>query len=165
MRSVVLVIHNVRSSLNVGSLLRTAEGIGVSKVFLTGYTPYPELKNDSRLPHVRKKVAGQLHKTALGAEFHLPWQHLEDIGDCIRKLRNQGNKIIALEQSTGSIALDRYEKKGSVAIIVGNETTGIDKQILEMADTVVHIPMQGKKESFNVAVAAAIALYHFSRPQ
>jgi 23S rRNA (guanosine2251-2'-O)-methyltransferase len=159
-QKIALVIHNVRSALNVGSMLRTAEGFGVSEVVMTGYTPYPESKNDSRLPHHRQKIALQIHKTALGAENFLKWQHISDIKNCLNKLSQAGYLLVALEQSLDANSLDKFRPIQNIALIVGNEITGLDDSVLKSIDKKVQIPMSGHKESFNVAIAAGVALYH-----
>jgi 23S rRNA (guanosine2251-2'-O)-methyltransferase len=156
----VLVAHNLRSSHNVGSLLRTAEGLGVSQVFLTGYTPYPLNARDSRLPHIAQKVDKQIAKTALGAEKFIAWQHTE-IEPLVPELKAQGFTVAALEQSAGSLPLPDYEPPEKIALIVGREVEGIEPEILAHCDAILEIPMFGKKESFNVVQAAAMALYHF----
>ena len=156
---VVLVAHNIRSTHNVGSLLRTADGLGVSTVYLTGYTPYPLLKNDPRLPHLVTKLDKHIHKTALGAEKSQHWQHEPDVFTLIQKLRSDGFTICALEQSRSSIPLPEFKPPNNVAIIVGREVEGLEPDVLQAADHILEIPMHGKKESFNVAQAAAMALY------
>jgi 23S rRNA (guanosine2251-2'-O)-methyltransferase len=153
------VIHNVRSALNVGSMLRTAEGLGVYKVYLTGYTPYPEDKNDERLPHLRKRTALQIHKTALGAEDFLDWEVISDINVCLGRLKNEGYYTAALEQTKNSMDLNEFTPAKNVALIVGNEVNGIEEPVLKQVDVALQIPMSGHKESFNVAVAAGIAMY------
>lgn len=160
MQKVVLVVHDVRSALNVGSILRTAEGLGVYKVILSGYTPYPEEPADNRLPHLRQKQSSQIHKTALGAEDCVTWQHSEDAQRTIKHLLEAGYTIAALEQTPKAVKLSDFDSRQKVALLVGNEVSGLDKDILKLAHVHLQIPMQGRKESFNVAVAAAIALYH-----
>lgn len=162
MSKIVLIIHDVRSSHNVGSMLRTAEGLGVDKVYMTGYTPYPETKNDTRLPHLRRRVTAQIHKTALGAEQYINWQHTDDMSLLLKNLKRKGFVIVALEQTVDSISLSSFRSDEPVALIVGNEIDGIDVGTLNLADTRLGIPMAGTKESFNVSVAAAIAMYHLT---
>jgi 23S rRNA (guanosine2251-2'-O)-methyltransferase len=157
---IALVLHNVRSTHNVGSILRSADGFGVSKVYLTGYTPYPEQENDERLPHLRTKLNQQIHKTALGAEKNVSWQYEYDIKIAIDNLKTSGFLITALEQSKNAEHLNNYRAKQDIALIVGNEVKGIEQEVLDLADICIEIPMQGKKESFNVAIAASIAMYH-----
>lgn len=160
MRKLVLVAHNVRSAHNAGSLLRTADGLGVYKVYLTGYTPYPLAVHDSRLPHIARKAANAINKTALGAEDSVPWEHFDDLTECAALLKSRGFKIIALEQTPAAIAISDLNTDDDLALIVGNEKMGLPAEDLVLADQAVQIPMAGKKESFNVAVAAAMALYH-----
>jgi 23S rRNA (guanosine2251-2'-O)-methyltransferase len=156
----VLIIHNVRSTHNVGSLLRSADGFGVSHVYLTGYTPYPEEENDERLPHIRAKIDRQVQKTALGAQKNIAWSHIEDINKVIEELKSRKFTIAALEQTINSVDLASFKSNQNIALIVGNEVDGIDENTLRCTDIQIEIPMRGKKESFNVAVAGSIALYH-----
>ena len=95
MKDLVLIAHNLRSSHNVGSLLRTAEGLGVAKVIFSGYTPYPLMKNDPRMPHISRKIHAQIIKTSLGAEDLIAWEHTEDIAACIKLLKSTGYTICA----------------------------------------------------------------------
>ncbi len=162
MRSSVLIAHNVRSCHNVGSLLRTAEGLGVNKVILSGYTPYPLTGNDRRLPHEARKLDRQIHKTALGAEAMIAWEHADDIAAVIAELRRRGYSIFALEQTPASLSLPGFEPPTRVALLVGREVEGIEPEVLALCDGALEIPMNGKKESFNVAQAAAMALYHLT---
>jgi tRNA G18 (ribose-2'-O)-methylase SpoU len=160
MREIVLIIHNVRSAHNVGSLLRTADGLGIKLVLISGYSPYPAAKNDSRLPHIAQKANRAIAKTSLGAETSVPWKHIDDLMVMRNDLSARGYLIAALEQTGQSIDLSDFKPPSKIALIVGNEIDGIDRQTLDMVETCIQIPMWGKKESFNVAVAAAMALYH-----
>jgi tRNA G18 (ribose-2'-O)-methylase SpoU len=160
MRRIVLVVHDVRSAHNVGSLLRTADGLGVETVYFSGYTPYPEAPDDSRLPHIRTRISNQIHKTALGAEDALSWKHEADPVNLLGRLRKDGYSIVALEQTLDSQTLADYRPNANVVLLVGNEVTGLDAEMLKKIDLCLEIPMLGRKESFNVSVAAAIALYH-----
>jgi tRNA G18 (ribose-2'-O)-methylase SpoU len=162
-RQLVLVIHNVRSAMNVGSMFRTADGLGVDMIYLTGYTPYPESEHDERLPHIGRRTGQQIHKTALGAEDFVHWEHIGDIKTCLSSLKKRGFEMVALEQANDAVAIDDFQTGKDIALIVGNEVTGLESDVLELADVKLHIPMTGRKESFNVAVAAAIALYRLSR--
>ena len=155
-------MHNVRSAHNAGSILRTAEGLGIDEVYLTGYTPYPESKRDKRLPHKRKKQAQQIHKTALGAEYFVEWHQADDIDKILSDLKDQGFWLVALEQAKESAPLNRLKLRDNLALVVGNEITGLDKNVLKKVHELAQIPMAGRKESFNVAVATALALYHLS---
>ena len=158
MREIVIIAHNLRSSHNVGSLLRTAEGLSVSRVYLSGYTPYPLAKNDDRLPHIARKVDAQIQKTALGAEKLVKWQHEPDIDKTIHTLQTQGYVIIGLEQTADAVSLPDFRVSPKIAVIIGREVEGIEQAVLDMCDKHVQIPMFGKKESFNVVQASAIFL-------
>lgn len=160
MRNIVLIAHNLRSCHNVGSLLRTAEGLGVSEVILTGYTPYPLKDDDTRLPHVAAKIHKQIQKTALGAENSVSWSQYDSIEEVLRLMRQDGFAVAAVEQTDSSIALPDYSPPDRVALLVGREVEGIEPEILGMCDAALEIPMFGKKESFNVVQAAAMAMYH-----
>jgi tRNA G18 (ribose-2'-O)-methylase SpoU len=157
---IVLIAHDIRSCHNVGSLLRTAEGLGVTKVYLTGYTPYPEEVNDKRLPHIAKKLHLQISKTALGAEDIINWEHKVEILPLLDELETAGYKLLALEQSNTSIPLPQFKPTNKIAMLIGREVEGIDTDLLKRIPDHVEIPMLGKKESFNVVQATAIALYH-----
>lgn len=159
---VALVLCDVRSAHNVGSILRTADGLGIDEVYLTGITPYPQSPNDDRLPHVRKKVEALINKTALGAQNSVNWHHDPDPEVCIKALKKAGYKVAALEQTPDSLQLSSYSPDSSIALAVGNEVDGLSANILDMADVRLEMPMKGTKESFNVSVAAAIALYHLT---
>ena len=160
MRHIILIAHNLRSTHNVGSLLRTAEGLGIQKVYFTGYTPYPQADQDERMPHLAQKLQRQIEKVALGAEAHMSWQHADTIEPILQDLRQQGFTIAALEQVEGSIALPSYAVPEKIALIIGREVEGIESSVLKLVDICLEIPMFGKKESFNVVQAAAMALYH-----
>jgi tRNA G18 (ribose-2'-O)-methylase SpoU len=160
-RDIVVIAHDIRSTHNVGSLLRTCEGLGVSQVYFTGYTPYPTLPaGDTRLPHISAKLTRQIQKTALGAESLVTWTHLDDVAACIEQLHDSGYTVIALEQSEESIALPDFQPPERVAILLGREVEGVAPEVLVLCDRTIEIPMFGKKESFNVVQAAAMALYH-----
>lgn len=159
-RRLALIAHNVRSAHNVGSLLRTADGLGIEMVYLTGYTPYPEAPGDERPPHIRRKTSAAIAKTALGAEQSLNWRHSQDIRECLKKLSSDGFQIIALEQTATADNISGFKSDRDVALMVGNEVNGLEKGTLEMTDAQLYIPMLGTKESFNVSIAGAMALYH-----
>lgn len=160
MPSLVILIHNIRSCFNVGSILRTAEGLGATKVILTGYTPYPRMTKDTRLPHLAAKIDKQISKTSLGAEKSLAWRHASEILPVITELKTSGYTVAALEQTKNSINLASFKPPKKLAIIVGREVEGIEPEVIEKCDLALEIPMAGQKESFNVASAAAMALYH-----
>jgi len=160
MPEIILIAHNIRSTHNVGSLFRTADGFGVSHIILSGYTPYPTLANDTRLPHIHEKLSAQVHKTALGAEAMVPFEYTEI--PPLSSLKAAGYRIVALEQARRSIPLPSYAAPDKIVLLIGEEVHGIDADLLKQCDDVVEIPMVGKKESFNVSVAAGIALYQLT---
>jgi tRNA G18 (ribose-2'-O)-methylase SpoU len=164
MKQLILIAHNLRSTHNVGSLLRTAEGLGLDTVILSGYTPYPLLNHDDRLPHLARKVDAQIAKTALGAEKLIRWEHHELLEPVISSLRSDGYAVYALEQTPGATQLPKFIIPDKLVLIVGREVEGLESDILDLCDGAVEIPMLGKKESFNVVQAAAMALYHCRYP-
>lgn len=159
-RQLIVIAHNIRSTHNVGSLLRTAEGLGIDKVYLTGYTPYPLAPNDSRLPHESAKIDRQITKTALDAEKVQAWEQQDDVFAVITDLKNQGYIVAGLEQTPTAIQLPNYQPPQKLVMILGEEVEGIAPSVLEQTDLQLIIPMFGQKESFNVVQAAAMALYH-----
>lgn len=156
MPEITLILHNIRSTHNVGSIFRTAEGFGVKKIILSGYTPYPLTPNDPRLPHISEKLTGQIHKTALGAENLVDFEYFESIEDWLNA--NQ-LPIITLEQSENSVLLQDFTPPDKFALLLGEEVNGIEPKLLARSNSIVEIPMFGQKESFNVSVACGIALY------
>lgn len=166
MRDLVLIAHNLRSCHNVGSLLRTAEGLGVDRVYLTGYTPYPHHNNDTRLPHLAAKIDRYIHKTALGAEQQVPWEQSDNVADVLERLRRNGFTVAAVEQAPAAHRLPDYSPPQKIALLVGREVEGVEPEVLAACDTILEIPMFGQKESFNVVQAAAMAFYHcrFAKP-
>lgn len=160
MPEIIIAAHNIRSAHNVGSIFRTAEGFGASKIILSGYTPYPKVKNDPRLPHIADKLTSQIHKTALDTETIVPFEYTETLS--LLPLRQSGYRIVALEQASNSSDLRDYQPPEKLVLLLGEEVHGITAELLAQVDDIVEIPMQGQKESFNVSVAAGIALYHLS---
>lgn len=144
----VIVLPNIRSGHNVGAMFRTADGAGVEKLYLTGYTPCP--------PHV------QVDKVSLGAEKWMPWEHYKNTGPLLKKLKKQGFTIVALEQTRKSDSIYEWKPKFPLALVVGNEKTGVTPNVLKYCDVSVHLPMHGRKNSLNVSVAAGIAMYYIS---
>lgn len=157
MPDIIVIAHNIRSTHNVGAIFRTAEGFGVSHIILSGYTPYPVVAHDSRLPHIAAKLQSQIHKTALGAEELVPFSYQQT--PRIPELAAEGYRIVGLEQAPTSISLSTYTSPEKIALILGEEVHGIPQELLEQCQDILEIPMAGKKESFNVSVAAGIALY------
>lgn len=150
-KEVFVVLHNLRSAHNVGSIFRTAEAAGISKIYLTGYTPGPL----DRFGRGRKDVA----KSALGAEKMVPWESVKNINIFIKDLKNKKFTIIAVEQSPKSVDYKKVKLKKKTVIILGNEVTGLPESILKKCDSIAEILMRGKKESLNVAVAAGVFLF------
>lgn len=147
----ILIVYNVRSLHNVGSVFRTANGAGVSMVYLTGYTPSPV----DELGRMRKEVA----KTALGAEMMVPWERRSNIRNLVQKLKKEGVHIVALENTRGATDYRLYKPTFPLVLVLGNEVRGLSKNLLRVADETIRIPMRGKKESLNVSVACGIAVY------
>lgn len=187
-RQTFLILDNIRSRENVGSIFRTADGAGVSKIYLCGITPTPTrmtlVKQGSSL------CSDRIHKTALGAETYVPWEYQSQTWKCLLKLKSnppiggeksphqsdplatikkRGGigagqvKIIGLEQTKGSINIFKFKPKFPLTLIVGNEVRGLSPKILKYCDKKISIPMYGKKESLNVSVAAGIAVYTIRR--
>ncbi len=161
MPEIIVIAHNIRSTHNVGAIFRTAEGFGVKKIILSGYTPYPKLPNDTRLPHIAEKLHTQIHKTALGAEALVPFEYQEIPN--IDALRAADYRIAGLEQDPASIELPNYKAPEKIALLLGEEVHGIPKDLLQYCEDIIEIPMVGEKESFNVSIAAGIALYQLSQ--
>lgn len=157
MSEIIVIAHNIRSTHNVGAIFRTSEGFGVSKIILSGYTPYPTLARDSRLPHISRKLTDQIHKTALGTEAIVPFEY-QDVPD-IASLKTAGYRVVGLEQDKRSIMLQDYKTADKIALLLGEEVEGITSDLRDLCDDLIEIPMVGKKESFNVSVATGIALY------
>lgn len=157
----ILILDNLRSAANVGSLFRTADACGISRIILVGTTPCP-LDRFGRIAGAQKEIA----KVALGAEQTIPWEHTATITSVFNTLKKTARtKIIALEQHSRSVDYKTLTRahfiSQPVAIIIGNEPNGISSQTLKKVDTIAEIKMKGKKESFNVSVAAGIFLAHF----
>lgn len=160
MKQLTVILYNIRSTYNVGAILRTCDCLGVSEVIFTGYTPFM----DKGLPHEQEKLRKQIHKTALGAENTLNWRRAE-INDAITELRDDGFAIAALEQGEHSLNLaDSPALPEKIALILGEEVHGIPRELLNRCDCLLEIPMLGQKESFNVSVATGIALWEITKP-
>ncbi len=141
----VIILENIRSLNNVWAIFRTADGAGFDRVALVGYTPTPPRE--------------EISKTALWAENFVPWEYFVEIKDAIEHYKNQGCTIVVMEKNTISTNLFELPKITSVALIVGNELEWVSETAQQMADSICHLPMLGKKESLNVAVAAGIGMY------
>ena len=136
---------------NVGAMFRTADALGIDKIYLIGYTPAPL----DRFGRMRKDIT----KSALGAENFIPWEQKKTISPLLKKLKSENFQIIAIEQDKKSIDYKKLALKNKNAFIAGPEVTGIPKNILNACDVIAEIPMRGKKESLNVSVALGIALF------
>ncbi|MFH1012623.1 MAG: RNA methyltransferase [Candidatus Peregrinibacteria bacterium] len=147
-KQVAVLAHNIRSMHNIGSIFRTCDGAGVSKLYLTGYTACPPRK--------------EIEKTALGATESVAWEHHKDPIALIKKLKGEGIQILALERGKKSVDITRFNPKKPLCLLVGNEVDGVEPPLLKLADRIVEIPMRGKKESLNVSVAFGIAIYQLS---
>jgi tRNA G18 (ribose-2'-O)-methylase SpoU len=150
---VIAVLENVRSAYNVGSVLRTADAFLLEAVFTTGYTPHT--------PHK------QITKTSLGAEFSVRQQHFENAAEAILSLRNDGYKILAIEQTEGSIELQDFNCNDDekVAVIFGNEVSGVEEATIKLCDGCIEIPQFGMKHSLNISVAAGIVLWELVKKE
>ena len=160
----ILVLDNIRSTYNVGAILRTAEGFGVDRVILSGYTP--RVHDANLLPHLRDKLDREIHKTALGAEDMLDIYSSGDIISDLLKMKKQGWQIVGLENNIENVPIFKLNDKrlgkeltDKIVLILGEEVNGIKNSLYDIIDLFVEIPMKGQKESFNVSVAAGIALY------
>lgn len=156
MPHITLLLHNIRSTHNVGSIFRSADGFGIDRIVLTGYTPHPSYDRDPRLPHIAQKIDMQITKTALGATASVPWEYHDNL---LTWLERNTLPLVALEQSDRSISLGDFEPPSHFVLVLGEEVDGIDAALLGKCETVLEIPMRGQKESFNVSVAAGVAMY------
>ena len=161
-RDIVVIMHNIRAVYNVGAILRTADCLGVSKVYATGYTPNLTTASDGSgqpiLPHIKLKLQRELHRSALGAETTVPFIAAPDINALLDKLKSDGYTITALEQSERAISLADYQTPAKTALLLGEEVRGITPELLAECSVVLELPMFGQKESYNVSVATGIAL-------
>lgn len=148
---VVVVLDNIRSLNNIGSIFRTCDGFAVSRIILCGITATPP--------------SPEIHKTALGAEMSMDWQYCASTAEAVGRLREEGYRIVCLEQVHGSIALQNFRPEPGIryALIAGNEVDGVDPAIVAAADIYLEIPQSGTKHSLNVAVATAVTLWEFYR--
>lgn len=146
---IVVVLDNIRSLNNVGSVFRTADAFLISKIMLCGITATPP-NND-------------IHKTALGAEDSVAWQYFESTIDCVNRLKEEGYTLCCLELVKDSVALQDFvvEEGKKYAIIFGNEVNGVDQEVVNACDVCIEIPQCGTKHSLNVSVSGGIAMWHF----
>ena len=149
-KPLVVVMDNIRSMHNVGSVFRTADAFLISGICLCGFTPQP--------PH------RDIHKTALGATDSVDWLYYEHTVDAVLALKERGYKVLAIEQTEGSIMLDEYvDKQMPTAFVFGNEVDGVSDEVIQVCDGVIEIPQWGMKHSLNISVAAAVVLWEFVR--
>ena len=153
-KTCVLVLENIRSVENTASIFRTADGFKVSKIILVGTTPAPL----DRFGRKRQDFV----KVSLGAEDTVDWEYVKDTKPALDELKEQGFKIISLEQAPKAHRLRDFQTTGQFALVVGNEVDGVSRIALDNSDAIVEIPMQGQKESLNVSVAVGIALFVLS---
>jgi len=144
-----VLLNNVRSLYNVGSIFRTADGAGVEKIWLCGINGYPP---DSRIS-----------KTALGAEAAVPWEHRREAAEVLRELKGRGYQMVFLEQLSSSIPYQEFYPRSPVCLVLGNENTGVSEELLSYCDQAIEIEMTGLKHSLNVTVAFGIAAYDLRR--
>lgn len=148
---VVIVLDNVRSQNNIGSVFRTADAFRIEKVVLTGICSTPPNK--------------EIHKTALGAENSVDWEYFEKCTDAVESLKKDGFTIISIEQVEGSISLEKFDidQKTKYALILGNEVKGVDQNVVQASDYAIEIPQEGTKHSLNVSITAGIVMWEFFR--
>jgi tRNA G18 (ribose-2'-O)-methylase SpoU len=145
----IVVLDDVRSMHNVGSVLRTADAFRLEAVWMCGITGTP--------PHA------EIHKTALGAEDNVDWRYFDNALEAVKKLKEEGVEVLAVEQAEGSTMLQDFKPNPShrYAIILGNEVKGVHQEVIDLCDGCLEIPQRGTKHSMNVSVAAGIVIYHF----
>lgn len=146
---VVVVLDNIRSAHNVGSVLRTCDAFRVRRVCLCGICAVPP--------------SAEIHKSALGAEDTVSWRHYDDTMSAIAELRGEGFTIVSVEQTVGSVSLDEFVRERGVkyAVVLGNEVDGVQQEVIDASDMTLEIPQWGTKHSLNVSVAGGVVLWHF----
>ncbi len=152
MRDIYVILDNVRSAYNVGAIFRTAEGAGVTKIFLAGYTPAPQDRFG--------RVQSEIEKTSLGASEMVAWEAEDDTRSLIHRLQKEGVVVVAVELTPAAVLFRDVPVAEKVAYLFGNEIDGLTNELCEQCDYTLRLPMQGKKESLNVSVTAGIVLYH-----
>ncbi len=140
------VLNNIRSLHNVGAIFRTADGVGIEKLYLCGITGYPP--------------QGGITKASIGAEDHVTWEYRKEVVALLKELKQQGYQIVLLEQMQGSVSHDEFIPKAPVCLVIGNEVTGISDEIVSLSDKAIEIDMAGIKNSLNVATAFGVVAYH-----
>jgi tRNA G18 (ribose-2'-O)-methylase SpoU len=150
-KDVRVLLHNIRSAHNVGSMLRTADALGMTRIYISGYSPCPI----DRFGRVVKEIA----KTALGAELSIPWEYHEDPLDVIAALKQEGFVVVGIEQDARAQDYKTYEPSEKTLVLVGSEVDGLSVELRQVCDVLLEIPMRGEKESLNVSVAFGVALF------
>lgn len=150
-RDVRVLLHNIRSAHNVGAIFRTADALGVSKIYLSGYTPCPT----DRFGRLVKEI----EKTALGAEETVPWEYAKTSTKFLRALKQDGFALVGIEQDKQAVDYKGYEAPKKLLVLVGSEVKGLSPSLRRHCDMLIEIPMRGKKESLNVAVAFGVAAF------
>ena len=147
--AVVVVLDNVRSAQNVGAFFRTGDAFAVEKIALCGITATPPSR--------------EIHKSSLGAEFSVAWEHFATTAECVQQLKNEGYTIVAIEQIQESVMLDKFEPQqgAKYALIFGNEVDGVAQSVVDMCDEAIEIPQRGTKHSLNVSVSGGVVLWKF----
>ena len=147
---IIAVLENIRSAYNVGSVFRTADAFLLEGIYICGYTAFP--------PHK------EIKKTALGADETVHWKQFKNIKEAIEELKSKGYKIFAVEQAAGSVKLNQFNgSTEKLAVVFGNEVTGVEQSTIEIADGCIEIPQLGMKHSLNISVAAGIVLWELIR--
>ena len=146
---VIAVLENVRSAYNVGSVFRTADAFLIEAIYITGYTAKP--------PHK------EIKKTALGAEETVEWKYFHSASEAIEVLKQEGYKVFAVEQVQNSISLEKFDEAGKIAVIFGNEVSGVEQSTIAICDGTIEIPQLGMKHSLNIATAAGVVLWELVR--
>jgi len=146
---IVVVLDNIRSAHNVGSAFRTSDSFKIDKLCLCGICAVPP--------------SAEIHKSALGAEDSVPWEHVDETLDIVKRLKEDGYTIVAVEQTVNSVKLDKFipEKGKKYALIFGNEVSGVDQSVVDFSDFALEIPQFGTKHSLNVSVSMGVVLWHF----
>ena len=145
----IVILDNIRSLNNVGSVFRTADAFLIEKIYLCGITAVPPHKD--------------IHKTALGATESVDWEYQKEIVSLIKKLQEKGTKVFAIEQTDGAMSLENFEvnKDHKYAFVLGNEVKGVSQEAVSQCDSVIEIPQEGTKHSLNIAVASGVVLWDF----
>lgn len=145
----VIVLDNVRSAHNVGSAFRTADSFKADKVWLCGICAVPP--------------SADIHKSALGAEDSVAWEHVTDTMEAVKRLKDDGYEIVSVEQTVKSVMLDAFrpEKGKKYALVFGNEVSGVDQNVVDASDFALEVPQFGTKHSLNVSVTVGVILWHF----